>query len=202
MKRIDLALCAGLAVSVFLTSFVSFARDCGELRQSVVRLHILANSDSEADQTLKLEVRDAILAETSELFESALTKEQAEEAVSEQLNNIEAIAENVMRSRGYNYDAKAELVNMFFETRVYGDTMMPAGRYDAVRVKIGEAKGKNWWCVMFPPLCLPAASEKSDAELGIQNLGSEPKYVPKFAILELVEKLTQSGEDTSLEISG
>lgn len=201
MKKIDLALCAGLAVSILLTSFTTFARDCDDVRRSVVRLHILANSDSDDDQKLKLEIRDAILAETADLFESARSKEQAEQGVSKRLKEIEHVAENVIAEQGYDYDAKAELVNMFFETRVYGDTTMPAGRYDAVRVKIGNAKGKNWWCVMFPPMCIPAAAEKLDAEDQIQRLGQQPRYIPKLAVLELVEKITQNGGDIQLEVN-
>lgn len=202
MKKIDLALCVGLAVSILLTSFTTFARDCDDVRRSVVRLHILANSDGDDDQKLKLEIRDAILAATADLFENARSKKQAEEDVSKQLKEIEYVAKNVITARGYDYNVKAELVNMFFETRVYGDTVMPAGRYDAVRVKIGNAKGKNWWCVMFPPMCIPAAAEKLDAEDQIQRLGQQPRYVPKLAVLELIEKITQNGGDKQLEING
>lgn len=192
MKKIDLALAIGLVAAIFLTSLTGFARDCDEVRQSVVRLHILANSDDADDQNLKLAVRDEILAGTSDLFSAVLTKEQAESEVVKHLGEIESIAKNVITARGYDYDAKAELVNMFFETRVYGDVTMPAGRYDAVRVKIGSAKGKNWWCVMFPPMCIPAASEKLEVEEQIDMLGQQPRYVPKLAILELVEKAAEA----------
>lgn len=202
MKKIDLALSVGLAVSILLTSFTTFARDCDDVRQSVVRLHILANSDSDVDQRLKIEVRDAILAETSDLFKNARSKQEAEEDMAKRLGEIEIVAKNVIRTQGYDYDAKAELVNMFFETRAYGDTVMPAGRYDAVRVKIGTGKGKNWWCVMFPPMCIPSVSEKLEAEDQLQKLGQQPRYVPKLALLELVEKITQNGADIQLEVNG
>lgn len=195
MKRIDLALGLGLVAAICITSFTAFAQDCDAVRQSVVRLHILANSDSDDDQALKLAVRDAILAETSDLFENARSKEQAGENVTKQLAEIESIAENVITMRGYDYKAEAEFVNMFFETKSYGEIVMPAGHYDAVRVKIGSAKGKNWWCVMFPPMCVPAVSEKTDVEIQIENLGQQPKYVPKFAVVELVEKITQKTDD-------
>lgn len=201
MKRIDLALVAGLAAAIFITSFTAFAQDCDAVRQSVVRLHILANSDSAGDQMLKLEIRDAILAETSDLFENARSKEQAEEDIYKRLEEIESIAKNVITSRGFDYDVKAELVNMFFETRSYGNIIMPAGRYDAVRIKIGSAKGKNWWCVMFPPMCIPAAAEKLDVEQQIQSLGQQPRYVPKFAVVELFEKITQNNGDEQVEVN-
>lgn len=208
MKKIDLALSIGLAASILLTSFTAFARDCDEIRGSVVRLHILANSDSVADQELKLEVRDAVLKETADLFVNSYTKQQAEDNVAKRLGEIETIARKVIMAKGYDYEAKAELVNMFFETRAYGDIVMPAGRYDAVRIKIGSAKGKNWWCVMFPPMCVPAAAEKPDtpsmsgAEEQIRMLGQQPKYVPKLAILEIAIKITQDKADETLATSG
>lgn len=195
MKRIDIAIAAGLAITILMTSFTSFARDCEEVRGEVVRLHILANSDSAADQELKLQVRDKILERTSEFFSGSISKEQAEETAEAQLKLIEATAREEIVRQGYDYPVKAELVNMYFETRTYGDTTLPAGRYDAVRVNIGEANGKNWWCVLFPPLCIPSASEKLPVEEQLEHLGQQPRYVPKFAALELVESIMQNKDE-------
>ena len=122
-------------------------------------MHILANSDSPADQALKLEVRDRLLASSEELFGEEIDFDHLEETVSGQLGRIEALAEEVLAENGASYSVSAQLVNMPFDARTYGELTMPAGNYDAIRVTIGAAKGQNWWCVMYPPLCLPAASD-------------------------------------------
>lgn len=191
MKRLELSLIAGILVSIIFTSFGAFAAECEEIRGQVVRLHILANSDSDEDQALKLMVRDAILEQTVGIF-SGDSKEQAELLVQNNLGRIENIARQVIDDQGFDYSVHAYLINMYFETRVYGNVTLAAGWYDAVRVEIGEAKGKNWWCVMFPPMCLPAASgeQQSDQLMQqIETLGQTPEYIPRFAILEWVEEL-------------
>jgi stage II sporulation protein R len=192
MKRIEIAILVGLVCSVCLSAFTAFAGECGEIRGGVVRLHILANSDSGEDQALKLEVRDAILAGTGETFAAARTKEQAVAAAGASLGDIAAIAEEEIARHGYDYGVSARLVNRYFDTREYDGFTMPAGRYDAVQVEIGAGGGKNWWCVMFPPLCLPAA-EKSDLPLEeqIRALGERPVYKPAFAVVELIESLAE-----------
>lgn len=185
MKRIDIALAIGLACTILFTSFTTFARDCSAIRTDVLRLHILANSDSEADQNLKIAVRDRILA--ANLFSAAPDKAFAEQIAESELTEIEQIARDEIKRNGYNYPVKAELVNMYFGTRTYETATLPAGYYDAVRVSIGEAKGKNWWCVLFPPMCIPAVSEKLSLQTQIEQMGEQPHYVPKLAILELIE---------------
>ncbi len=163
MKRLEISLAAGLILAVFIGSFTSFARDTGEIRADVMRLHILANSDSAADQLLKLQVRDRVLSG----FSGGATKAEATQKL--KLAQIEAAAEEEILRRGYSYHVKAGLVNMYFESRAYNGVTLPAGRYDAVRVEIGEAKGQNWWCVMFPPMCIPAAAEKPEEPLPVEE---------------------------------
>jgi stage II sporulation protein R len=194
MKRIEMAMIAGILCSVCLSAFTSFAEECGEIRDGAVRLHILANSDSEEDQALKLAVRDAILAGTDETFTAAHTKEQAIAAAEESLNRVTAIAEEEIARHGYDYSVSARIVNRYFETREYDGFIMPSGRYDAVQVEIGAGEGKNWGCVMFPPLCVPAATEESDSPLEeqIRALGEKPVYKPAFAVVEWIESLTES----------
>ena len=190
MKKIEVALVIGLAFSIFLSSFTSFAKDCDEIRSESLRLHILANSDSEADQALKIKVRDKILERSPELFLPARSKAQAKDSIAHELPRIaETAREEVLRA-GYDYPVKAELVNMYFETRAYGGLSMPAGRYDAVRVTIGSADGENWWCVLFPPLCIPAAGEKLPVEQQLEQLGEQPRYMPKLAVLEFFNKIS------------
>lgn len=189
MKRIELAVALGLLFAILISNFTTFAEECDEIRHSVVRLHILANSDSDSDQTLKLAVRDAILAGTEELFTAPRTKEEAEALAGSHLGEIEAIAQDEIARQGYNYDVSARVVNRFFDTRHYDGFTMPAGRYDAVQVEIGSGDGKNWWCVMFPPMCIPAASEHTDlpVEEQIRSLGQPSQYKPAFAVVEAIE---------------
>jgi stage II sporulation protein R len=192
-----------LVFSILVSSFTGFAKDYGEIRENVVRLHILANSDNEADQRLKLQVRDRVLKDSAAIFKGSYTKAEAEAAARLYLPMIEAAAKDEIAARGYAYPVKAKLVNMHFESRSYGETVFPAGRYDAVRLEIGEAKGQNWWCVMFPPMCLPAAEEKPAEPLPVEEkiarLNEQPRYVPKLAVLELVNKIwKEDAEDQPL----
>lgn len=191
MKKIDLALLIGLIVAILLSNFSAFAEDCDEVRHSVMRLHILANSDSEEDQALKLDVRDRILAENQKWSSGDDSLAMAEQSVEDNLALIEAIARDEISARGYDYGVRAELTNMYFTTRVYEDITMPAGYYDALRIVIGEGKGQNWWCVLFPPLCLPAAIDRKEFftadELKLIESGN--KYEIKFKLVEWFERL-------------
>ena len=153
----------GLILTILISNISSFISDgmkLEELRGSVLRLHILANSDSDEDQRLKLMVRDELL--ESGMFSGAADLSEAESIAKEKLPEIVRTAERVLRSNGCNDKVSAELADVDFDERVYGDITMPAGRYRALRIMIGEARGHNWWCVMYPPLCLPAACEKTE----------------------------------------
>jgi stage II sporulation protein R len=119
----------------------------------VVRLHVLANSDSAADQALKLQVRDAILAKMPSLFEGAQSQAEALQIVKAHLPEVEAIANQVVKDNGYDYSVHASVGQYDFPDRKYGDVELPAGNYEALRLEIGAAEGANWWCVLFPPLC-------------------------------------------------
>ncbi len=141
---------------------VSYANSVSkDLSDSVFRLHILANSDSEEDQNLKLLVRDNVLSYMKEISSNVSSKEEVENLMDENLDNFYSIARQTILDNGYNYDVKLELGNFDFPTKVYGDIALPAGSYDALRIEIGEAKGANWWCVMFPTLCFVDVSSGS-----------------------------------------
>lgn len=191
MKRFECAVAIGLVVSILITSFSGFAKECDDIRQEVVRLHILANSDSDTDQELKLSVRDAVLAGTSQLFTQSENRLQAETLAAGELDDIRRIAQEEIQRQGYDYDVSVRIINRYFNTRQYDNFTMPAGRYDAVQLEIGEGAGKNWWCVMFPPMCVPAASEQSATPLEDQilELGQSPRYVPAFAVVEAIEAI-------------
>lgn len=173
---------------------------------SVVRLHVLANSDSEEDQALKLKVRDAVLAHTSPLVIDSTSREDATRILQGELENIRAVAERVVREQGYSYDVQVSLTLEDYPTRNYEAMSFPAGQYVSLRVMIGKAEGQNWWCVLFPPLCLGAASERAENEEAFVAVGlnsdqykiitetDSATYYLRFRILELLQS-AQRGED-------
>ena len=150
------------AACVALAIFGQFAVQCAGIRSSVVRLHIMAHSDAADDQALKLAVRDAVTAASAGLLDGVTDTAAALDTVQAALPHLQAVAQRTVDAYGYDYPVKAELCRMYFETRTYGETQtatLPAGLYDAVRFTIGEGAGKNWWCVVFPPLCGAAATD-------------------------------------------
>ena len=167
---------------------------CAEIPNNVFRFHILANSDTEEDQTLKLKVRDKVLERTKILFDTANSKSDAEEFVKANLETIEEIAQNEVYKNGYNYPVKAEIVNMHFDTRRYESYTLPAGIYDALRITIGNAEGHNWWCVMYPSICISTADEGKDRAKDVlsddeYSVVTDDKVVYKFFIVELFQKI-------------
>lgn len=152
----------GLVLAVAVTNLCSFIRDgrrLDRLRNNVLRLHILADSDSPSDQQLKLAVRDAVLARSDEIFGKADCFSSAVDIAAENLSLIKDTAEKALAEKGCNAPVTAEITDMYFDSRTYGDITMPEGEYTALRISIGSAQGHNWWCVMYPPLCIPAACE-------------------------------------------
>ena len=123
------------------------------LSESVFRLHVIANSDTDEDQSLKLQVRDALLKYMNNICSNCTTKEEAISIANEHKADFQKIAEQTITDNGYNYSVEVNINNFYFPTKNYGDISLPAGMYDALRVEIGESKGQNWWCVMFPSLC-------------------------------------------------
>ena len=142
-----------LFVYVFLSAQSYATAISNNLSTAVFRLHVLANSNSEEDQNLKLKVRDSLLNYMNGLCSNCSTKQEAVSIANEHKDDFQKIAEQTIKENGYDYTAKINIDNFYFPTKNYGDISLPAGYYDALRVEIGEAKGKNWWCVMFPSLC-------------------------------------------------
>lgn len=191
MKKYEFALIAGLLLSLVITPAADFAKRCDDSTNSVLRLHILANSNSPADQRLKYIVRDSILEQTADIFSGEMTMQQMEQAAQEAIPQIEQAANAVLSSNGSSQRATASVKRLYFGTRSYNGIIFPAGNYEAVQVLIGEAGGKNWWCVMYPPMCLPAAAADKDRELDIKSLDTKPRYKMAFATVELAEKLKE-----------
>ena len=173
-----------------------------EIYESTVRLHVLANSDSESDQELKLKVRDAVLEMVSQM--DADTKDEAVEEIESNKEKIEALAASVIQREGFEYTVNVEVGKEIYPTRYYEDFALPAGEYTSVKIIIGEGSGQNWWCVLYPPLCTSAAmtyDEEYCTEVGLTkgqyNLITENQsgeYKIKFRILELVQEVFGFGE--------
>lgn len=193
-KNLGLRSVAIATVLLMVMSVAGFGGGYDRIRENVLRLHILANSDSAEDQKLKLKVRDALLLKTDEIFSDCENEEQAALAAKDNLNLLTAEAERVVKENGYNYEVSATVCDMWFEDRVYEDFTLPAGNYEAVRITLGRGEGHNWWCVMFPSVCLPSASKGSEvlndvlSEKETDMCENPRRYVAKFKVVELFQR--------------
>ena len=197
LRRWELALLVGVAAA--LLAGVWLDREQAALSDQVIRLHVIANSDTEADQALKLRIRDRILEEAAGYFQAGQTVEEAAAELTEYLPTLAEAGAQVVREAGYDYPVRVELEDTQFPTKEYDGFTLPAGEYLALRVLIGEAKGQNWWCVVFPPLCTTASVEvpASALEAGLseeevrliteENTG----YVLKFKAVEWWQQAKQ-----------
>ena len=195
-KLLGKALVCGFVMAM-ITSFFPFAAACGGLPENVVRLHVVANSDSEEDQSVKLLVRDVVLEEAAKWYGGAQSMEEASSQLCTHLQSLGETARTTLAENGMEYSAKVEMTEMYFSTRDYGTFRLPAGRYRTLRVTLGEGQGKNWWCVVFPSLCLPAAGEEqSDLLLSLPESEREivenpEQFQVKFKAVELWESLRE-----------
>ena len=162
MKKTVIYMVAILLVSVFVAAMPISGEE--EIYDGVIRLHILAASDDEADQELKLAVRDAILREHSAQLLDAENVDAAEAEVLALCDSVRDTAEGVIHAAGYAYTVNIDYGRESYPTRAYGDYTLPAGEYRSLQVIIGEGTGKNWWCVLFPPLCLDMATEDAPSD--------------------------------------
>lgn len=167
-----------------------------DLAGKLIRLHVLANSDSQTDQAVKLRVRDAVLEAAEAQLEDCATVEAAEAQLTELLPELEAMASSVLAENGFDYPVQAALTWEDYPTREYDTFTLPAGRYLSLRVRLGEGAGQNWWCVVFPPLCLGSVSETTEETAALGGLSQEEValmtgetegYVVKFKAIELWE---------------
>ena len=199
MKRWMKALIGGVCLCLLL-SLCGFTGECEKIRDRVVRLHILANSDSDEDQALKLKVRDAVTEAAAGWLDDAEGEGEALQKMERYLPELQEVAQQTVYDEGYSYPVTATLCRMHFDTREYDEVTMPAGIYDAVRFTIGEGQGKNWWCVMFPPLCVPVADGSVETDDGVvleeylnedgkRIVTSGNRYKVKFKVVEWYEKL-------------
>ena len=194
-----------VSVAFLLLSAYSYVNAVSNnLADSVFRLHVIANSDSEEDQNLKYKVRDSLIGYMNTLTNDMNTKDEVIKIAGKHIQDFKDIAQNVVKENGYNYEVNVEIGNFSFPTKTYGDISFPSGFYDALKVEIGKAEGQNWWCVMFPPLCFVDVSsgvvpEESKENLE-ENLGDEEYSIIsdseengltsiKFKIIEFFENI-------------
>jgi stage II sporulation protein R len=191
---VEKSILAGLFFSI-LISIVNFAGNCDNMADKVVRLHIVANSDSAEDQEIKLKVRDDVVRCLEEEKKGLKNSEEAFRLFEKKIESIKKTAKETLLKEGSDQDVHVSLEERAsFGTRIYDNAILPAGNYKALKVVIGEGKGKNWWCVVFQPMCLPAAQETCDFDdifsPGETNIvENKDKYVVKFKIVEIFESI-------------
>lgn len=183
------------AVILSLTVAFSFLPVFGEenVYDGLIRLHVIANSDSDEDQADKLAVRDAILEYISENLEGSATVDGASERIGSLLESVERISSETLSARGKDYPVEAKFGRETYPDREYDGYSLPAGEYLSLRVVIGEGSGHNWWCVLFPPICTSAAEKRDFIEAGLTSEGyrmitdtDKPRYKVRFRILEIL----------------
>lgn len=199
---IQAALLIGFITAVFCEGICAYAESRRGITEDVFRLHVIANSDSDEDQALKLRVRNAVLEASADIFGGAVSAADAKRLSEENLQLFEAAAAAEIAASGYDYPVRCEVGTVHFDRRVYGSAELPEGDYSALRVIIGEGEGKNWWCVMFPALCLPAVTNTDEvlslaAENGVISteeleLMQDPEnYEVKLYFAEVIKKLCE-----------
>lgn len=202
MNKIIAAFAVALCITALVTSYSDGVQ--GALKDNLVRLHIIAESDSEEDQAVKLKVRDEVLKNMGDKL-SANSREECREEIINNLDEIEKVANNVLKENGFEYTAHAQYGKFEFPQKTYKSMTLPAGEYYGVRIILGNGEGQNWWCVMYPPLCL-----KEDGEMSLssesekilrENLDKDTydiitkkndEVVVKFKIVEIVQEIKQT----------
>lgn len=186
------------AAVVMLLGALWLEREQTALSDSVLRLHVLANSDKQTDQELKLKVRDRVLQEADAILGEGLTLEETKKQLADNLARLAAAGAETVAKEGYDYPVSASIEQTWFPTKEYQDFSLPEGEYQALRIVIGEGEGQNWWCVVYPPLCMGAVSKSAadvatnagmaDKQVGLL-VGETDGYVIKFKALELWDRI-------------
>lgn len=191
LKKLEIALCIGLLAALLVGGIDPAA----SLNSKVIRMHILANSDTPQDQSLKLQLRDSVLQQVAELTEECSTMEDAQALLSANIEKLQEYAQSQLVSLGSNYTVSVVLDREFFETRRYDSFALPSGVYNTLRITIGEGQGHNWWCVVFPAICMAATTDELTVEAMNAGLTADDValmtedgdlYVLKFKIIEIL----------------
>ncbi len=203
-KIIDISMLLGTAIAVIAAMFAGFAKECDELRENTFRLHIIANSDSVRDQQIKYALRDCIISDLGGIFTSCGSKNETKAVAERNLAYIGQRVNEFLVEKGVEQTATCSVENTMFPTRVYEDFTLPAGNYDALCIVIGEGKGRNWWCVLYPDVCLRASgiqksvlpqrtlyeSNKRASRMTADSLKAERGQIEyRFALYDLIMAL-------------
>ena len=203
-----LSIILGFILTILITTIVKgYSLNIqNSISKEFIRFHVLANSDSKEDQELKLKVKNGIINMLSEELNNSKSKAETKETLIKNIPNIKLKALEIIKNNGYNYPVSVNLTNSYFPTKTYGNITLPAGEYEALKIDIGKANGKNWWCVMFPPLCfvdvtvneIPKKDKETlkniltDEEFElISNIKDKPSIKIKFKIVEIFNKLNK-----------
>lgn len=190
-KRIYLFVPIFLILCIIFSFVAPMIATSEDISEKVFRLHILANSDSESDQNLKLGVRDYILQKSGYIFENANSLEDAIKSANSHIDELEKYAKEAVEKLGFNYPVSVKVDKEYFDTRTYDNFYMPAGVYNCLKIVIGEGKGHNWWCVMYPSVCLSGCTDNFDEVLSDEEKEfiTSSKFVPRFKVVEFYEYL-------------
>ena len=201
---LSLVIILGIMVTTIASEVNQVEAISQEYKEKLIRFHVIANSDSEEDQNLKLKVRDAVISYLQPKLQTSESIEESEKIIIDEYENLNKISENIILENGYNYDVKVGIEYSNFPAKQYSSVVLPAGEYKALKIVIGEGTGKNWWCVMFPPLCfideengvidkstdekLKSVLTEEEYKMIVQEDEQETTRVEiKFKILELLE---------------
>ena len=187
MKKIVLALALGILITAAIGTYAQNTQ--ADIAHSLVRLHVVANSDSPEDQAVKLQVRDAVIAAMSDKISAAITPQEAQTIITDNLDYINGVANDTLRINGFEYSANATVGTYLFPTKQYANITLPPGDYDALRIVLGSGGGQNWWCVMFPPLCF---TDQASGELSADSMDILKQSMSRGSY-ELISE-TSSGE--------
>ena len=190
-KKIILFSIFYITLLLFIANTISNINISENLSNKILRFHVLANSDSDIDQSLKLKVRDGVLNISHDLYNECKNIDEALEITKNNLYIIDKTANDIIVENGFNYNAKSYVTKEYYNTRVYDNFTLPAGVYDSLKVVIGDGQGHNWWCVMFPTVCLSGCTTDFVDYLTEEetNMIENDKYVIKFKIVEIYEKI-------------
>lgn len=190
-KKIAVFVPVFLAFILFICSFVPLITTGESISNKVLRLHIIANSDSDYDQNVKLKVRDEVLKLSGDMFADCKTLEDAKNVSQNNIDLIQSVANNTLSSLGCSEAATVAVAKEYFSTRIYDDFTLPAGIYDSIKIVIGNGEGHNWWCVMFPQVCLSGCTKDLEDDLTDEEIKMihSKDYILKFKAVEIYEKL-------------
>lgn len=193
MKRkiFNIAVICALISSIML-SMVGFKNSCDEMCDNIIRIRIIANSDSKEDQELKIKIRDNVLITSKLMYEEADTYEDAVTVTNENIEKLLKVAQNTISANGFSYNVSLDFRDEFFETRKYDEFTLPSGVYKTAVFTVGEGNGKNWWCVIFPQVCVGACAgslEDSVSKGSADYAYNADSYVIKFKTVEIFEKV-------------